>query len=120
MLFVVAFMVVGCTTEVDYGLGAEYVPTNQNMELRRRIYRDGMMTDMGETTEVAMSKTYLYQNDSIKSSNLNNVYFGYERSDVFGARKAGFMSQVLFGCFFPRFLQKYIFLKIIQRQRFLQ
>lgn len=97
MLFVVALLVVGCTTEVDYGLGAEYVPTNQNMELRRRVYRDGEMIDMGEKSTVQMSKTYLYQNDSIKSSNLNNVYFGYERSDVFGARKAGFMSQVLFG-----------------------
>lgn len=90
-------MVVGCTTEVDYGLGAEYVPTNQNMELRRRIYRDGMMTDMGETTEVAMSKTYLYQNDSIKSSNLDYLYFGQERSAEFGERRAGFMTQVLFG-----------------------
>lgn len=97
MLFIVAFMVVGCTTEVDYGLGAEYVPTNQNMELRRRVYRDGMMTESGQSVEVSMAKTYLYQNDSIKSSNLDYVYFGQEQSAEFGSRKAGFMTQVLFG-----------------------
>lgn len=88
---------VGCTTEVDYNLGAEYVPTNQNMELRRRVYRDGVMEEMGERKSVAMSKTYLHQSDSIKSSNLDDVYFGQEQSAEFGTRRAGFMSQVLFG-----------------------
>lgn len=97
MLFVAALVMVGCTTEVDYNLGAEYVPTNQNMELRRRVYRDGEMEDMGEKSSVTLSKTYLYQNDSIKSSNLDYVYFGQERSAEFGTRRAGFMSQVLFG-----------------------
>ena len=96
MLFMVALFV-GCTTEVDYNLGAEYVPTNQNMELRRRVYRDGVMEDMGERKSVAMSKTYLHQSDSIKSSQLDNVYFGQEQSAEFGARRAGFMAQVLFG-----------------------
>ena len=91
MLFVVALVMVGCTTEVDYNLGAEYVPTNQNMELRRRVYRDGEMEDMGEKSSVTLSKTYLYQNDSIKSSNLDYVYFGQERSAEFGTRRAGFM-----------------------------
>ena len=97
MLFIVALVMVGCTTEVDYNLGAEYVPTNQNMELRRRVYRDGVMEDMGEKKNVTMSKTYLYQSDSIKSSNLDDVYFGQEQSAEFGSRRAGFMSQVLFG-----------------------
>ena len=97
MLFVVALVMVGCTTEVDYNLGAEYVPTNQNMELRRRVYRDGVMEEMGERKSVAMSKTYLHQSDSIKSSNLDDVYFGQEQSAEFGTRRAGFMSQVLFG-----------------------
>ena len=97
MLFVVSLVMVGCTTEVDYNLGAEYVPTNQNMELRRRVYRDGVMEEMGERKSVAMSKTYLHQSDSIKSSNLDDVYFGQEQSAEFGTRRAGFMSQVLFG-----------------------
>ena len=36
-----AIMSVGCTTEVDYTLGSEYVPTKQNMELKRRVYSMG-------------------------------------------------------------------------------
>ena len=53
-LVVVCMLFVSCTTEVDYGLGAEYVPTNQNMELRRRVYRDGEMEDMGEKSSVTL------------------------------------------------------------------
>ena len=97
VLFVVALVIVGCTTEVDFNLGAEYVPTNQNMELRRRVYRAGVMEEMGEQKSITMSKTYLHQSDSIKSSNLDDVYFGQEQSAEFGTRRAGFMSQVLFG-----------------------
>ena len=97
VLFVVALVIVGCTTEVDFNLGAEYVPTNQNMELRRRVYRAGVMEEMGEQKGITMSKTYLHQSDSIKSSNLDDVYFGQEQSAEFGTRRAGFMSQVLFG-----------------------
>lgn len=96
-LFVAAHLLVGCTTEVDYTLGSEFLPTNQNMELRRRVYRAGQMTEGSTTTDVAMARTFLYQNDSIKSSNLDDVYFGYELSDEYGARKAGFMTQMLFG-----------------------
>lgn len=97
VLFVAAYLLVGCTTEVDYTLGSEFLPTNQNMELRRRVYRAGEMTEGSVTTPVPMSKAYLYQNDSIKSSNLDNVYFGTEHSAIYGTRRAGFMSQVLFG-----------------------
>ena len=96
-LFVAAHLFVGCTTEVDFTLGSEYIPTNQNMELKRRVYRLGDMVESGDTTRVAMASTYLYKSDSIKSSNLDNVYFGREYSSEFGMRKAGFMSQVLFG-----------------------
>ena len=97
VLFVVALVIVGCTTEFDFNLGAEYLPTNQNMELRRRVYRAGVMEEMGEQKSITMSKTYLHQSDSIKSSNLDDVYFGQEQSAEFGTRRAGFMSQVLFG-----------------------
>ncbi len=98
VLIMIALMSVGCTTTADYSLGAEYVPTNQNMELRRRVYREGKMFGMdGDVEQIAMAKTFLHQNDSIKSSNLDNAYFGYERSELFGVRKAGFMTQVLFG-----------------------
>ena len=96
-LFVAAHLFVGCTTEVDFTLGSEYIPTNQNMELKRRVYRLGDMVESGDTTRVALASAYLYKSDSIKSSNLDNVYFGREYSSEFGMRKAGFMSQVLFG-----------------------
>ena len=36
---------VGCTTEVDYTMGSEFVPTNQQMELRRRVYKLGRVTE---------------------------------------------------------------------------
>ena len=97
VLFVAAHLFVGCTTEVDFTLGSEYIPTNQNMELKRRVYRLGDMIESGDTTTVAMATAYLHKSDSIKSSNLDYVYFGREYSADFGMRKAGFMSQVLFG-----------------------
>ena len=40
-LMVVAQALVGCTTEVDYTLGSEFVPTDQKMELHRRVYEGG-------------------------------------------------------------------------------
>ena len=96
-LLLAAHLFVGCATEIDHTLGSEYIPTNQNMELKRRVYRAGEMIEAGVTTSVPMAKTYLYKSDSIKSSNLDYVYFGYENSADYGVRKAGFMSQVLFG-----------------------
>lgn len=96
-LVVVALSFVGCTTEVDYTMGSEFIPTDQKMEMHRRIYKGGKMYYNGEDTPLALATTKLYSTDSIKSSNLDNVYFGYERNADFGERKAGFMSQVLFG-----------------------
>lgn len=96
-LLIAAHLFVGCTTEVDYTLGSEYVTTGQNMVLKRRVYRAGQMIESGDTTSIPMAQTFLYWNDSIKSSNLENVYFGYEKSSVYGDRRASFMSQVLFG-----------------------
>lgn len=97
IVLLAALLAVGCTTKVDFTLGEEYVPTNQNMELKRRVYRAGTMTESGLSSDVALSRTFLYQTDSIKSSNLDNVYFGSERSEEYGERRAGFLSQVLFG-----------------------
>lgn len=96
-LLIAAHLFVGCTTEVDYTLGEEYIPTNQNMVLKRRVYRAGQMKEDGKEVPMNMASTYLYYNDSIKSSNLDYVYFGAENSQDFGSRRAGFMSQVLFG-----------------------
>ena len=92
-----AVVAVGCTTEVDYTMGSEFVPTKQNMELKRRIYRLGTMVEEGESTPCQLLQTRLYQTDSISSANIEMGYFGAEKSDVYGVRRAGFMTQMMFG-----------------------
>ncbi len=93
---IVAIMSVGCTTEVDYTLGSEFVPTKQNMELKRRVYRLGEMREGDSVERCQLLQTRLYQTDSVASVNLGMGYFGAERSDVYGERRAGFMSQMVF------------------------
>lgn len=88
---------VGCTTTVDYTLGTEFVPSNQNLELRRRVYRAGVMSEGDHQEQCQLSTTRLYLTDSIRSSKMEYAYLGYERSDTFGVRRAGFMTQMVFG-----------------------
>ena len=92
-----ACMAVSCTTEVDLTLGSEYVPTKQNMELKRRVYRLGWQVEEGDSIPCQFLETRLYQTDSIASANVDMGYFGAERSDVYGTRRAGFMTQMMFG-----------------------
>ena len=94
---VVAVMAVSCTTEVDYTLGSEFVPTKQNMELKRRVYRMSEWKEGDNSESCQLLQTRLYQTDSIASSNLELAYFGAERSDIYGERRAGFMTQMIFG-----------------------
>ena len=94
---VLALVSAGCTTEVDYTLGSEFVPTKQNMELKRRVYRMGEWKEGDNSESCQLLTTRLYQTDSIASANLEKVYFGAERSDVYGERRAGFMTQMIFG-----------------------
>ena len=77
-LVVATLSMVGCTTEVDYTMGSEFIPTDQKMEMHRRVYKGGMMSYNGEQTPLKLATTQLYRTDSIKSSNLDNVYFGHE------------------------------------------
>lgn len=88
---------VGCTTTADYTLGTEFVPSNQNLELRRRVYRAGVMSEGDRQEQCQLSTTRLYLTDSIRSSKMEYAYLGYERSDTFGVRRAGFMTQMVFG-----------------------
>lgn len=88
--------IVGCTTEVDYTMGSEFVPTNQHMELKRRVYRAGVMTEGDKSIPCQLSSTRLYRTDSIASSNIRTGYFGCEYSDIYGERTAGFMTQMIF------------------------
>lgn len=85
-----------CTTEVDYSLGVEFLPSNQKMELRRRVYEKGVMKEGETTVPCSLSSTSLYITDSIPSTNMQYGYFGCENSDVFGRRTAGFLSQMIF------------------------
>ena len=94
---VLALVSASCTTEVDYTLGSEFVPTKQNMELKRRLYRLGEMSEGDTKTECQLLETRLYKTDSIVSSNLGSGYFGVESSNIYGIRRAGFMSQIVFG-----------------------
>lgn len=87
---------VSCTTEVDYTLGEEFVPSKQHMELKRRVYRLGQWTEDGNTESCQMLNTRLHQTDSIASANVEMGYFGAERSDIYGERRAGFMTQMIF------------------------
>jgi len=96
VLSVSVLLGVGCTTEVDYSMGAEFVPTNQNMELKRRVYKLGKMTEGDTMMDCPLTLTRLYHSDSLRSSNIEVGYFGREQSDTFGTRTAGFMSQMIF------------------------
>ena len=87
---------VSCTTEVDYTMGEEFVPISQNMELRRRVYELGTMTEGDRVERCGLTTTRLYKTDSLRSSNIEYGYFGRELSDTFGMRSAGFMSQMIF------------------------
>lgn len=92
----------GCTTEVDYTLGSEFIPTNQNMELKRRVYELGVVRSEGKESECSLFSTRLYKTDSIASSNIEVGYFGAEKSAAFGERRAGFMSQMVFSLSLPK------------------
>ena len=91
-----ALVSMSCTTEVDYTLGSEFVPTKQNMELKRRVYRLGKWTEGDSQESCQLLQTRLYQTDSIASANIETGYFGAETSSIYGVRRAGFMSQMIF------------------------
>lgn len=96
VMLAMAQLIVGCTTEVDYTQGSEFIPSNQKMELRRRVYKHGEMREGDARDVCALSSTSLFISDSIPSTNLKNVYFGREKSDTFGLRTAGFLTQMTF------------------------
>ena len=100
-LLLMALSAVGCATEVDYAMGEEFVPSQQQMELKRRIYEGGVYRDNGSEVECPLTTTRLYHTDSIRSSNIKYGYFGSENSEEFGNRRAGFMSQMIFSLSLP-------------------
>ena len=101
LLLGIILMMVSCTTDVDYSMGEEFVPSNQGLELRRRVYKLGMSHEGDTSVECSFATTNLYQSDSLLSSNLGVGYFGREKSATFGSRTAGFMSQMVFSLSLP-------------------
>lgn len=102
VMFLSALMAfVGCTTKVDYTMGSEFVPTNQNMELRRRVYELGGVREGSNESDCSLFSTRLYKSDSIVSSNVALGFFGMEKSDTYGVRRAGFLSQMVFSLSLP-------------------
>lgn len=86
-----------CTTTADYTLGEELVPGNQQMVVRHRIYRDGVLKEADkEDKPCKIFETRLYMTDSVKSSSLSKFYLGVQNDDRFGERRFGFSSQYLF------------------------
>ena len=94
-------MLVSCATDVDYSMGEEFIPSNQNMELRRRVYQLGECVDGGNSEVCPLATTRLYQGDSLRLSNIGAGFFGREVSETYGARTAGFMSQMIFSLSLP-------------------
>lgn len=102
LLLGIVVMIVSCTTDVDYTMGEEFVPSNQNMELRRRVYTLGERIEGDKSVECSLATTRLYQSDSLQSSNIGMGYFGRETDATFGTREAGFMSQMVFSLTLPK------------------
>ena len=86
----------GCTTVADYTLGDEYAPSNQQMIMRTRSYKAGMMREASSNeTPCRIFETRLFRTDSIKSNDVDYLSIGVERDERFGVRRMGFVSQFL-------------------------
>lgn len=101
LLLGIIVMFVSCTTDVDFSMGEEFVPSNQNMEFRRRVYALGECVDGEAKSECSLATTRLYKSDSLVSSNISRGFFGREVNATFGTRTAGFMSQMIFSLSLP-------------------
>ena len=84
----------GCTTTADFTLGDEYAPSNQQMIMRTRSYKGGMVREASmQETPCRIFETRLYRTDSVKSNEIAYFNIGLQHNDRFGVRKMGFVSQ---------------------------
>ena len=84
----------GCTTTADYTLGDEYAPSNQQMIMRTRSYKGGMVREASmEETPCRIFETRLFKTDSVKSTDVTHFNIGLQHNERFGVRKMGFVSQ---------------------------
>ena len=84
----------GCTTTADFTLGDEYAPSNQQMVMRTRSYKGGMVREASQQeTPCRIFETRLFKTDSVKSNDISYFNIGVQHNDRFGVRKMGFVSQ---------------------------
>lgn len=87
----------GCTTTAEYTLGEEFTPGNQQMKIRHRMYKAGMLKETDKAaTACQVFETRLFRTDSIGSTSMDNVYIGYHNDPRFGSREFSFAGQILF------------------------
>ena len=103
-IFVVS-SIAGCSPTADPSLGYEMVPGHQKMEMRHITFKGGKVirfdAAVNRYTEHPAPggnffETSLYRTDSLLSANISYGYFGVERSDTFGMRKASFASSMIY------------------------
>ena len=93
---ITTLMMLGCTTTADYTLGDEFAPTNQQMTMRHRLYKNGILTEENmPDAPCRVFETRLFKTDSVTSTTLGTFYLGLQRHERFGVRKLGFASQIL-------------------------
>lgn len=86
-----------CTTEADYTLGEELTPGHQQMQMRHRLYKAGIVKEESQAdSPCKIFQTRLFKTDSIKSNSLDRLYLGVQKDERFGVRKFSFASQMLF------------------------
>ena len=86
----------GCTTTADYTLGEEFAPSNQQMIMRTRSYKAGMMREASsKETPCRIFETRLFRTDSVKSNDVELFNIGVQHDERFGVRRMGFVSQFL-------------------------
>ncbi len=86
----------GCTTTADYTLGDEFAPSNQQMIMRTRSYKAGMVREAStKETPCRIFETRLFRTDSVVSNDVIQFNIGIQRNERFGVRRMGFVSQFL-------------------------
>ena len=86
-----------CTTTAEYTLGEEFIPGNQQMKIRHRVYKGGMLKETdGATTACKVFETRLFRTDSVKTTSMSQVYIGSQNDARFGKREFSFAGQYLF------------------------
>ena len=104
LLVALTLSLVGWSADVDGSLGFDMVPSEQHLEMRRLTIKGDKIVQYNRETGLEEERladkplfiTTQITSDSLKSSNLGTGYFGIQRSDTLGTRKAGFASTMIY------------------------